>query len=556
MAKIHRLPEKLVSQIAAGEVIERPVYALKELIENALDAGADEISIVLEQAGLKKITVSDNGEGMSEEDLKESIHPHTTSKISTEDDLQAINTMGFRGEALSSIASISDLVIKTKQKGQVAGTQITVQAGKVKDISPVGMPFGTIVEVSNLFYPVPARKKFLKHTTTEWRYCSELVSSYAVAFPEISFQLVHNKKTILDLPKKQTRLERTVLLLGKSLLEHFMPLEHQQGYLKITGFVGTPQAAQTNQNKQFIYINNRKVTDKKISIWVKESYGTILDTAFHPSFILFMEMPPETIDVNVHPRKEQVHLLNNQLIGEEIKNAVTEVLQKHNLGFAHLERFSKDGLTDSFAGQLLKEETPVWNVKEKIVVGDVQQIHDLYLIAQTNRGLIIIDQHAAHERILYEQFLDEFQKQKIAKTIVIKKPLVIELSISDSQILEEHLDDLKMVGFVIEPFGENSFKISEVPMLFKDRDVKQIIVDVLADFGEEGTNQIDQATNQMIMYLACRSAIKAGEKLTKEEAIRLIKKLEETNNNVTCPHGRPTKIEITLRELNKNFKRS
>lgn len=573
MPKIHQLPPHVIAKIAAGEVIERPAYAVKELIENALDAKADYITIQLEEAGLKKIIVTDNGEGMSYEDIQECFKPHTTSKLSQEDDLTGITSLGFRGEALASIAAMSSVTIKSRTSDSSAGTIVALKAGNITKLSPVGTPIGTTVIVDHLFSHVPARKKFLKTPTTELRHSIETVFRYALAYPHIRFFLSHNKKTLLDLPKKQDMHDRLRIIFGNDITSNFIPLDHEASYLKISGFLAKPQVATYSQSKQFIFVNNRYITDKSIALSVKEGYGNLLEAKAYPVFVLFLALPYETVDVNVHPRKEQVSFIDNRFIADTVKLAVTETLKKHNLTF-HALRWKIDPLYDptteqlysprkgnlsSFAGQLLKDAISPWDMRETTQIlqqSNYTHLHNLYIVTQTKNGIVFVDQHAAHERILYEQFAKNFEQKK-QESYALSKPYPLRLPVTETVLLEEHSEHLQQYGFIIENFQYNTFRITHIPLVFKDQDLITRIRELLDILAKENTVQMITGKHmRMLSYLACRSAIKAGEKLTKKQCKELVEKLEQTSNNATCPHGRPTKITISLQELNRLFKRT
>lgn len=562
MRTIFPLPKSVVSKIAAGEVIERPAYAVKELLENAIDARADSISIHIEDAGLKQITISDNGEGMSREDLLECFKPHTTSKIKSEDELLGIKTLGFRGEALASIAAISDLTIKSRQKNETAGTIVEIKFGEVENVSSTGIPAGTTVLVENLFRSVPARKKFLKTTATEFRHISEIVMHYALSFPEIHFVLTHNKKTILDLPKKSDFSNRIKMAFGESFLDQFLPIKHEDGYVRIEGFVGKPQTASHNMNRQYLFINTRNVTDKLISLAVKEAFGTLLPSSSTPVFRLHITIPYELVDVNVHPRKEHVQFSDSRMIFDAVKLAVTEILANNNITFNlakfKIETSAKISDTVSFAGQLLKETVLPWNQTSLGKTSNHQliQLHKLYILVPSKEGLVLIDQHAAHERILYEEFLESFESEK-KKNFKLSKPVKLELSLSDSQVLEEYMDNFLKSGFQIDHFQAHSFVIRSIPAVFKGRNIQKIVIEMLEEFAQDKTpKSVDTRSQRMLAYLSCRAAVKAGDALSKNQMKSIVKQLEKTLNNATCPHGRPTRITISLSEINKFFKRS
>lgn len=567
MTKINFLPPELAAKIAAGEVVERPAYAVKELIENSLDAGADSIRIDIEKSGLQKIMVTDNGEGMNREDIQLSYQRFTTSKILKDDDLEGIKSMGFRGEALASIAAISNVTIKSKIKSETAGTEVYITGGKLESISPVGMPTGTSIVVENLFYTVPARQKFLKSQQTEFRMIVQIVSNSALAFPEIRFLLTHNKKTILDLPKNQTPLERAKTLLGNSMVKNLVPLTHDESYVQLSGFIAKPQLSTKSLSKQYLFINGRNVKNKLISSIVKDIYGTLLEPDAYPIFILFLKTPYEMVDVNVHPRKEEVAFHNEETILKAVSQAVSSSLQSNNLTF-YDNRWQKskrdsetvlhirDGGTSTYAAEVLKEE--ILEKKTKIIKSaEIIQLHNLYLVTETENGFLLVDQHAAHERILYQKFSEAFvSKKKKPEKFKLENPVLLDLSPEEREILKEYIEMFGEYGFEIVE-NDDTFTLISVPELLKDRDNKEIITEMLEDLSEgKIIRDIDTKSERMLSYLACRGAIKAGDKVTKDDAKKLLEDLSKCKNPYTCPHGRPTQIEITMKEMNKLFRRN
>jgi DNA mismatch repair protein MutL len=572
MQSIHELSQEVIAKIAAGEVIERPVFALKELLDNAIDAYATTIKIDIEEGGLKKIHVIDNGIGMGKEDIRESFKPHTTSKIHTAHDLSSITSMGFRGEALWSIASISTVQIKSKEKDARNGNLIELHNGELQKMIPIGMPDGTEVLVEHLYENVPARKKFLKSCAREFQEILELTVKYALAYPEVAFLLKHNGKKYIDVVKDQDVAQRAGILFGGQLYENLLPLHHEHEYIKVHGFITKPQAAVTSTDKQFIFINKRVISDKMISTTVKSSYGTLLEPRSYPIFILFLEMPHERVDVNVHPRKEQVAFAQPTILKEAIDKAVIQTLAEQNLMYHDL-RWKKgdyinntpvvmhlrEGGTRTYAGNILKQATNSWSMYTDTIPSEqteVTQLHNLYLVLQTRLGILLVDQHAAHERILYEQFLKEFKREKSKKEQqLLKDPLVVQLSITDREIAQSNKKVFEELGFV---FAQNTdgLIITHIPKLFKDRNLQKLIEEILLDIrNDEEVKEVDSKTNKMIAYIACRAAIKAGDKLSKEHAKKLIKQLNEVENKYTCPHGRPIQIEISLNELHTLFHR-
>lgn len=555
MKKIKKLPPHLIAQIAAGEVIERPSYAVKELIDNSIDAGATTISVQIENAGLKKIVVTDNGEGMSTEDLKESIKVHTTSKIFSEDSLAAIPSLGFRGEALASIAAISHIIVRSKREQDLAGTEIEVKNGNIEKVVPVGIPTGTTIEVNNIFSSVPARKKFLKSPSTEFRHIVEVFNSFTLAYPHIRFSLIHNGKTLLDLPKTTDLFIRIESLLGSDLAQNVIPIKSEDSYLKIEGFLAKPQITTQSQTKQYIFVNNRRISDRLISLAVKDAYDNLLSPRTYPVFLLYLSIPFELVDVNVHPRKEQVGFVNNELLYNSIVKTVQKTLAQYNLTFANAS-FTKDPITSSQLGKALRSETNPWQVKNqplKIDYSSITQFHNLYLVTQTKEGIIFIDQHAAHERILFEQFKKEFLNKKLQKeTFKLPRPVDLKLTLSERTLIEEYKQIFISSGLVFT----TEYNLIQIPSVFKDRDIKKLLNELFENIIEgKGLKAVDEISNKIIQFLACKSAIKAGDYLTKLEAQKLIKKLEQTENNYTCPHGRPTKYVFSISQLNNLFKR-
>jgi DNA mismatch repair protein MutL len=550
---IFKLSPQLIAQIAAGEVIERPSYAVKELIDNAIDANATEINLSLEDGGLKKIIISDNGIGMSKDDLFESYKIHTTSKVKNVDSLNAIQSMGFRGEALASIAAVAKLEIKSRTGKDIAGYAIEVINGKLINDRPIGMPEGTTIEISNIFSSVPARKKFLKSTSTELRNIIDMFIAFAIAFPKIKFTLSHNNKILFNLNKTESLLTRASFLLNESIINNLIPVLNNDSYIKINGFIAKPQYTTQSTSKQFLFVNNRRIQDKTISQAIKDSYSSLIPDRQLPVFLLFISIPFELVDVNVHPRKEQLAFHSTQTIYNAVYKSIKDTLDNNNLTFGKNNAYSP--ITKSTTGNILNENTNPWHVKNeqvKINFKTIQQIHNLYITIETKQGLLMIDQHAAHERILFEQFKNEFLSQK-SKNHKLVKPIKLKLTTQEILLIEENKIELSKIGLI---FNESLTEMIEIPKIFDDRNINEILKELLENLEHKNyVKEIDSVSLKIIQFLACKNAIKAGDKLEKEEAIKLIKKLEQTENNYTCPHGRPTKYIFALKELNKLFKR-
>lgn len=591
MKKIHKLSPLLISKIAAGEVVERPAYAVKELIENAIDAKASDITIYIEEAGLKKIQVIDNGEGMSEEDVQQAWEPHTTSKIQDESELHAMKSFGFRGEALASLAAVSRLTIRSRlhpdvisreveiqkkngspigpERTSKLGYEIIVENGKLIKGNQVGMAPGTIVIAEHLFASIPARKKFLKSSQTELRHIIDVVNYFAIAHPNIRFHLTHGKRILLEYLATDSISERIEQLIGSDTFSFFIPVKKSESYLTVTGFIAKPQISSSTQNKQYVFINSRKVVDKLIAQAVKEAFGTMLEATTYPLFVLFLSVPYEMVDVNVHPRKEQVSFVNNQFIFQSIKQCISEVLEENNLTFQNLSwKRTGVGMTKSFAGKLLKEQVLE---KEAFLIdntSNIFQLNKLYIVITTKKGLLLVDQHAAHERILFEKLKKEFINQKNKhNTFALTKPITINITQSENALLDEYKNVLYDLGFKMQDAkgivsSPNTFTsrkhilLTHLPALFQDRDAQQLIKDILESLAEgKGLQSIDKVSEEMLAFLACRAAVKAGDLLSKEHMEKIFTDLGTTQNNVTCPHGRPTQIILSQEELNHMFGR-
>lgn len=561
MSKIHLLPDFVISKIAAGEVIERPIFAIKELLENSIDAKANNITISLEDSGLKKIIVSDNGEGMLKDDLLISFKPHTTSKLLDETSLLSIRTLGFRGEALSSIASVSRMIIKTKPKSEVAGTQVEILHGDLQKTSPIGMPQGTTIEILNLFSNVPTRKKFIKDTKKEFREILDLIIRFSLFFTNIRFLLIHNKKTILDLQKTKDVNDRINDLLGEKVCSNLLPINFEDSYLKVSGFLGRPQISSSRARKQFIFINGRSVEDKIISLAVKDSYGNNLENNKYPTFILFIQIPYETIDVNIHPRKETIKFIDEKLIYELMFKATKEHLDKYNITFTNISFQNSSfgpALTNSDLGKSLKQNigSNLVNLGKEIDLHKFIQFHNLYLLFQSKDGLIIIDQHAAHERIIYEKLKKEFNNlRKETNSIKLNQPLGISISKLQLQTVDDNFEVFVKLGFSLEVIG-NSLKVISIPNILKDINIEKFILESLEKLEQGNLLNIDEQNDLMLKYIACRAAVKAGDKLEENQIKNLLANFQKTPNNTTCPHGRTAIYEFKLEKLNKLFNRN
>ena len=592
MNTIKKLDQDLINKIAAGEVVERPASVVKELIENSIDAQANQIILEIKNGGIDLITVQDNGLGMNKKDTQLAIERHATSKISSADDLFNIQTLGFRGEALASISAVAQFTLETKTQDQSEGNKLEIKNNK-SEINPCGCPQGTKVIIKELFYNIPARKKFLKSATTEYNHILETFTHFALINPQISFKLTHNNKLILNLPQTQNWLERIKQVLGSDIANDLIPIK-TKSTIAITGYLGKPQIARNNRKSQFIFINNRAVTDFIIAKAVKEGYGSLIPRELYPTFILNFKLPPDLVDVNVHPRKAEVKFKNSQEIyltvlqetQKSLTNNISQQIeidskipvkkftlkpQKESKSFqpsVHYQQpfkniSSKPSQTSQaikFSQEILKSEFIAQPQAEKI--GDwrlLGQIHNAYLLVEAPQGILIIDQHAAAERILYEKFKNDYASQNI-KSQKLLLPLTLELSNREVAIINQSLEFLKNLGFDIEIFGNNAFIINAVPQDLGKLDIKKTILGLINDLEEndfQQTKSIDAQKDLVIKYAACRTAIKFNDKISNQEQIKLLEDILQIINKInTCPHGRPFIMELTLDQLAKNFKRS
>ncbi len=606
------LPDDLVNKIAAGEVVERPASVVKELVENSIDAGAQNILVEIKSGGVKSIRILDDGVGMSPEDAELALFRHATSKIRSVDDLYQIETLGFRGEALPSIASVSFLELITKTKSNLAGTQIKVEGGQIKEKKEIGAPEGTSIAVRELFYNTPARRKFLKSKITETKHVIDLVTNYALAYPEISFRLRSDDRELFNLKKRNMLFQRVEDLWGKDFLSRLVQIKQESGDPQVSGFLGKPEIAKSNRAEIYLFVNQRPVISRFINHAIRTGYGELLPQSKFPIALVLMHIDPQKIDVNVHPTKREikftqehqiynlVHLVVKKTLGnlkvtptftpikEPPKTAENISSQKVNTKYP-TEVTSQKGASESHKQKIEfnrgeKGFTPhqeqilseIYSEKSSEVDKEIEekkikpfeilegkknywQVFDSYIITQDKDELIIIDQHAAHERILYEEAYSNLIKGRaISQQLLF--PSVVELSPSEYFVLENNLDLFAKLGFEIKPFGGKSVMISAVPSLLKNQSETVFLKEVLSDFEERLKLQIETTDTSTRMKsiaqsFACKAATKAGERLGLDDMNALYKKLLSTQSPFSCPHGRPTMIRIPLNELDKRFKK-
>jgi DNA mismatch repair protein MutL len=583
MSIIKILSENLINQIAAGEVIERPASVVKELLENSIDAESSMITLEIAGGGDEYVKLTDNGIGMDKNDAKLALARHATSKISESKDLFNIRTMGFRGEALASIASVSLLTLSTKKKGYETGTKITARGGEIEKFEETNCPEGTQFEIKHLFYNTPARKKYLKTPSTEYQQILSVFQSAALAYPNIHFKLIHDQKASFEYPKANSFFERLRDVLGKNISDNCIPIMSSGNGLIIDGFIGKPEIARTGTKHQYLFVNSRPVTHQLFSYALFESYHSLLFGKQKPFYVINIQIPPEQIDVNVHPRKLEIRFINQSEIFGMLKKAADESLEKNilmpsvtslNSGEnSETQNFYQpkifDALKVSDAMEFTKNISEIHNYKsgrinkyaykqgetEPLSMTPLAQIAKSYILAENGGGLVLIDQHAAHERIKYEELMDQFEKTSPEKQQLLI-PQNIELSSLEAEIFRSNETTFKALGFEIELFGGGTFIIQSVPAPVASENIDNILLSVLNDFAEEKkTNAVKNPSEKIIEYMACRSAIKFGKDLSIDEMASLIKQLDKLKRPYTCPHGRPSMIQLTFEELEKRFKR-
>ncbi len=560
MGKIKVLELDIVNKIAAGEVIERPASIVKELIENSIDAGATSIVIEVKEGGISFIKVSDNGSGMDEEDLFLSYKPHATSKIVTADDLFNVTTLGFRGEALSSIAAVSRLEVSTRLHDSPTGQTIIVEGGSMLESKDAGMPAGTTVIVRDLFFNTPARRKHLKSPQTESSHITDIVTRYSLSKGGISFRLIEDGKEVLNVPKTDDIMNKIVAIYGKETARHMVPIEHSDELATVSGLIGKPYLARKTRSNQTLFVNGRYVRNQTVSNAVSDAYHTLLFLDRHPAYVLFVEIDFEKTDVNVHPQKETIRIEDEEQLYKTIFEAMQKSLTGNMVPEVSIDpvptqrKPSKQYTLVEGRQETLSDGTNLQKDINKPVesrmIGPVRiigQVSRLYIIAENASGILIIDQHAAQERVYYERYMEQFRKQEISRQRFLK-PIMVELSPAEYQVIVSSLDVLSQMGFSIEEYGANSFRISSMPQAFGS-----FSKDLLSQIASE--LKVTGDVEERIAKKACRKAIKAGDLLTDPQMEALIRDLDTCEKPFACPHGRPTMISLPLAELEGKFKR-
>jgi len=563
MGKIQILPENIRNKISAGEVVERPVSVVKELVENSIDAKANRIIIEIKSSGEEFIGVTDNGEGMEREDAILAIKPFSTSKIKTEEDLYYIKTLGFRGEALSSIVSVSRAEIKTKPEFS-EGTFLRIEGGEIKEIIPWEGHRGTSINIYDLFYNVPVRKKFLKSPLTEGRLISEFVEKIALAYPEISFIFIQDGRKRF-LTSGNGNIEDVILeLFGEEFLDNLIFFENYEKNYKISGYISKPNKLLSPKPQEIVFLNRRIIKNSSILQAIKDGYDKRLRENFYPFVILNLFVPYEEVDVNVHPTKREVKFHSEKEIMNFITKSIKEILdnfdEKKREAILPIEKKEKTKIeslelpiSESKTRYIEKEKTS-FKVSSYFDFKIIGQIFDNYLLIEYKDRLIIIDQHAAHERIRYEE-LKKKKELKIFKSNEILFPIIIEISKDEKKLLNEKRNILEEFSFYWEDFGPDHIRITSIPNEFLNLDnysIENLFRELIHNLEEKNLNLLE---DKILKSLACHSAIKSGEILIDEEIYAIVKKIVDDKIPLNCPHGRPILLEITKEEIDKKFQR-
>jgi DNA mismatch repair protein MutL len=580
---IRILSPDVASQIAAGEVVERPASVVKELIENALDAGARRVTVSVEAAGRQLIEVADDGSGIPAEELALAVERHATSKVSDTEDLFSISTLGFRGEALASIGSVSRLTITSHQEGAEAGAQLKVIGGQVGEVRHVGAPQGTLVRVEELFYNVPARLKFLKSDVTERRQIDTLVTRYALAFPQVHFQLRQDDRLTLQTSGDGDRRAVLAALYGVDAARQMLEVLAEDEGLRITGFISPVGLTRSNRREILFFVNRRPVQDAALTTALVQAYHTLIMVGRYPMAMLFLELPPEMVDVNVHPTKAEVRFRDTGRQFSAVQRAVRRALLAHtpvpglrpeasfpafdekmpaednNIDFGlasvspsipyPLSPSPYSSSTTTFPYPLPTSLTPLLRL--------VGQVASTYLVAEGPDGLYLIDQHAAHERVLFERMLAQHEAQHDTRlpAQALLQPVAVDLPPATARLLVEQLPSLASLGFQVEPFGAATFLVRAIPALLAGLDAAEALRVLVEDFEEDETPLQAQAEARLIARVCKRAAIKAGRALAPQEQQTLLDDLQTCRSPRTCPHGRPTMIHLSVDLLERQFGR-
>jgi DNA mismatch repair protein MutL len=586
VARIRVLPGDLANQIAAGEVVERPASVVKELVENSIDAGARRIAIAIELGGKRLVRVEDDGQGMVPEDARLAVERHATSKIGRAEDLDGIATLGFRGEALPSIASVSHFVLRSRARGTVAGTEVRLNGGAIASVAEVGMPEGTSIEVGDLFYNLPARRKFLKSDAAESAQVSRLVTQLALCYPEIGFRLTSAGRRVLECPPVPALRDRLFQLYGERT--DLIEVRRETGDVKVVGYVAALAEQGPTRGPQNVFVNRRIVRDRTIAHAIIDAYSVASIKERSPEVHLFVSMPHTAVDVNVHPTKAEVRFRDQSYVHEVMRRALGDALGRGPAPELQLEAprpFETPATTLQLPASYAGTFPSRWTVgsgpaapshegtfapshpgtvapnegssgapffRPMIALG---QFRDTFIVAVDDEGIAIIDQHVAHERVLFERIVERLTSGRLESQRLLE-PMLVELSAGARQALAAHAGKLEHIGFELEEFGGSAVRIAAVPALLTREDSEAAIRALAQDLeGLETESKVEDALKRIAATMACHAAVKANYPLTSEKMAHILEELQQTAYSTICPHGRPVMLRLTRREVEKNFQR-
>ncbi|MEW6133530.1 MAG: DNA mismatch repair endonuclease MutL [Pseudomonadota bacterium] len=589
MRAIKVLPDILISQIAAGEVVERPASALKELIENSLDAGATKIDIRLEQGGARLLSVQDDGAGITADELPLALARHATSKIGALEDLERVSSLGFRGEALASMSSVARVSLASRSRNAAHAHRIEAEGAAPGVVKPAALASGTTVTVADLFFNTPARRKFLKSEATEYAHCAEVVRRMALSRPDVAFTLVHNGRVQLRHPS-QALDERIGAVLGEDFVAAAVSVDEQAGPMRLMGMAALPAYSKSGREAQYVFVNGRFVRDKLVAHALREAYRDILHHDRHPAYALFFALPPEGVDVNVHPAKTEVrfrdprgvhqflfHAIERALSGSAAKSreGVHQAPLQHGDDVAPMPqtpsappqswRGSQAGMPLAVRETLAMYETLTRESATAPAADEAEhdyplgfalgQLHGIYVLAQNARGLVLVDMHAAHERVVYEKLKSALDARRVP-TQALLIPVTVTADERDVAAIGDHHEALAGIGFDIHPIAANAVAVRAVPALLKDADPLALTRDLLREIREYGVSRlITERRNELLATLACHGAVRANRKLSIPEMNALLREMEATERAGQCNHGRPTWFQVSLADLDKWFRR-
>ena len=580
---IQQLPSHLINQIAAGEVVERPASVVKELVENSLDAGAHAVQIDIVNGGQKLIRIRDDGQGIEQQELSLALSRHATSKISSLDDLEAVVSLGFRGEALPSIASVARLTLSSRAIGSDSAWQVTADGGTIEGPVPAAHPQGTTVEVHDLFYNTPARRRFLRTERTEFGHIEKWVRRLALSRPDVAFTLSHNHRSVLNLVAGSTdaaRRQRIAGICGDSFAEQCVYLEHETDGIALAGWIGLPTFNRSQPDMQYWFVNGRSIADKTLAHAARHAYRDVLFHGRYPAYVLALTMDPAGVDANAHPAKHEVRFRDGRRVHGVVSQAVEVALKDtrpggHNVAPIPMTRDavfrqSPMSLSSAPSSAAVRETLAGYSAMSGAasIAASPEQAHDIpplgyavaqlsgiYILAENNDGLVVVDMHAAHERIVYEKLKNDYQDRGL-----VRQPLLVPTSVavaeSEANLIEQSGSLLEKLGLVVDRSGPKSLTVREVPALLKNADIESLVRDLLADLSESGrSSRVDDVSDDYLATMACHHSVRANRLLSIDEMNSLLREMERTERADQCNHGRPTWTTITLSELDRLFLR-